>query len=387
MNFILFDELNIKQQLLPLTFTKPIAYIKWGIITIKEKWDLMLNTSTSVLTDSYMQTMFRLNTSEKSIYVNAAIVPNEELINEITMLKPNCGIKNGTRLIAFYSVQSQFDYQHAIQLCTETNISFLQIKHVVDIFSHNGKCIESDFELITKNKTSAPLSNTNILIGSSSKLFIEEGAIIEASILNTTQGAIYIGKNAEIMEGSTVRGPFALGNNAVLKMQTKIYGGTSIGTNCKVGGEINNSVFFDNSNKAHDGFIGNSVIGSWCNLGANANNSNLKNNYKNVKLYNYTSQKNEDTQLQFCGLIMGDYCKVGINAMFNTGTVIGVGVNVYDTNFLPNFIPSFSFGNSKQLEVYQFDKFIETIDLTYQRRDLKLTKAEIDILQHLYNTK
>ena len=254
-----------------------------------------------------------------------------------------------------------------------------------DIFSKNGEAIKQDFALLTKGKTSQPLSSTNSLIGNSADLFIEEGAVIQASSLNTTSGPIYIGKDAEIMEGSAVRGPFALGEHSALKLNTKIYGATTIGPHCKVGGEVNNSVIFGFTNKAHDGFLGNSVIGEWCNLGADTNNSNLKNNYSSVKLFNYNLDKMMDSGLQFCGLMMGDHSKCGINTMFNTGTVVGVGANIFGGGFPPTHIPSFSWGGAESMETYKIDKMLETAHRVYDRRAMKLSDEEIIILQTVFD--
>ena len=254
-----------------------------------------------------------------------------------------------------------------------------------DIFSKNGEAIKQDFALLTKGKSSHPLSSTNSLIGNSADLFIEEGAVIQASSLNTTSGPIYIGKDAEIMEGSAVRGPFALGEHSALKLNTKIYGATTIGPHCKVGGEVNNSVIFGFTNKAHDGFLGNSVIGEWCNLGADTNNSNLKNNYSSVKLFNYNLDKMMDSNLQFCGLMMGDHSKCGINTMFNTGTVVGVGANIFGGGFPPTHIPSFSWGGAESMETYKIDKMLETAHRVHDRRAMKLSDEEITILQTVFD--
>lgn len=230
------------------------------------------------------------------------------------------------------------------------------------------------------------MSSSNKLIGDENLLFIEEGATIEASILNTKTGAIYIGKDAEVMEGSAIRGPFALCEHATLKLNTKIYGATTIGPHCKVGGEVNNSVIFGYTNKAHDGFLGNSVIGEWCNLGADSNNSNLKNNYANVKLFNYATEKMEDTGLQFCGLMMGDHSKCGINTMFNTGTVVGIGANVFGAGFPKTHIPSFCWGGADSIETYQLDKMLETAQRVYDRRAKKMSLEEKQVLSYIFET-
>jgi UDP-N-acetylglucosamine diphosphorylase/glucosamine-1-phosphate N-acetyltransferase len=237
---------------------------------------------------------------------------------------------------------------------------------------------------LTKGRKSQPLNNSCRNIGKG-KIFIEEGASANDTTFNTTTGCIYIGKDAEVMEGSVVRGPFALCEHSVLKMSSKIYGATTIGPHSKVGGEVNNSVVFGYSNKAHDGFLGNSVIGEWCNLGADTNNSNLKNNYANVKLWNYSGENFIDTGLQFCGLIMGDHSKCGINTMFNTGTVAGVSSNIFGSGFPRNFIPSFSWGGAQGFTTYRFEHAIETAQLVMQRRNTELTDNDKDILKYIFD--
>jgi UDP-N-acetylglucosamine diphosphorylase/glucosamine-1-phosphate N-acetyltransferase len=259
--------------------------------------------------------------------------------------------------------------------------SVFEINHVWDIFQKNAEAIRSDFELISKGRTSQKLSETVTVIGDKNLVFLEPGAKAEACILNTSSGPIYIGVDAEIMEGSVVRGPLALCEHSALKLSTKIYGATTIGPHCKVGGEVNNSVIFGYSNKAHDGFLGNSVVGEWCNLGADTNNSNLKNNYSNVKLYNYAHNKQVDTGLKFCGLIMGDYSKSGINTMFNTGTVVGIGSNIFGGGFPPSTIPNFSWGGSEGFEPHVLDKLFETSEKVYERRGLKFDEQEKKILK------
>jgi len=259
----------------------------------------------------------------------------------------------------------------------------MKINHPWDIFKFNGNCIKSDFEIIGKGKPSQQLSDTNLIIGQH-RVYAEPGVKAEAVVFNTTEGPIYLGKNSEVMEGTLIRGPFVLGEGAVLKMGAKIYGPTTIGPYCKVGGEINNSVFFGYSNKAHDGFIGNSVIGEWCNIGADSNNSNLKNNYGNVKVYNYITEKEVDTGLQFCGLIMSDHAKCGINTMFNTGTVVGVGANVFDGGFPPKMVRSFAWGGKQGFEKYDLVKFLDTVTQVMKRRNVILDDEEKEILTYIH---
>ena len=385
MNYILFDDFS-RNDLLPFTYTKPIGELRFGILTIKEKWEKHLNSKLSYHTQDYLSKQFTLKTETENVFINGKICPNETLLNAISNLEYNTGIKHDKDLIAYKtSNNSVFDYNQALIQSKEISVSYLAINQVWDIFSKNGEAIKQDFALLTKGKTSQPLSSTNSLIGNSADLFIEEGAVIQASSLNTTSGPIYIGKDAEIMEGSAVRGPFALGEHSALKLNTKIYGATTIGPHCKVGGEVNNSVIFGFTNKAHDGFLGNSVIGEWCNLGADTNNSNLKNNYSSVKLFNYNLDKMMDSNLQFCGLMMGDHSKCGINTMFNTGTVVGVGANIFGGGFPPTHIPSFSWGGAESMETYKIDKMLETAHKVYDRRSMKLSDDEITILQTVFD--
>ncbi|MES2514973.1 MAG: GlmU family protein [Bacteroidota bacterium] len=384
MNYILFDDHTWKD-LLPLTFTKPVSEIRIGILTITEKWEIYLNGKLTFQTQEYLSHKYKASYTNNAVFINSKICPNPELLSQINDLEFNTGIKKGNTLIAYRSnVASALTISEALTQSTETSINYLSVENVWDIFSKNGDAIKHDFELITRNRTSEPLSPTNTLIGDAKDIFLEEGAIVEASILNTKSGPIYIARDAEIMEGSVVRGPFSLGEHAALKLATKVYGPTTVGPHSKVGGEVNNSVIFAYSNKGHDGFLGNSVIGEWCNLGADTNNSNLKNNYGNVKLYNYAEDKMVDTGLQFCGLIMGDHSKCGINTMFNTGTVVGVGANVFGGGFPPTHIPGFSWGGAESMEEYRFDKMIETAERVYGRRNLTMSAIEKNILETVF---
>ena len=385
MNYILFDD-HTWHNLLPLTFTKPVAEIRIGILTITEKWETYLSGKLTFQTQDYLSQKYKPSYTNNAVCINGKVCPTPELLAQINHLEFNKGIKKGDCLIAYRSnAASALNLSEALANATETTIDFLSVENVWDIFSTNGEAIKSDFELITRGRTSQPLSSSNTIIGDAKQIFVEQGAIVEASILNTNAGPIYIAKDSEIMEGSVVRGPFSLGEHAALKLCTKIYGPTTVGPHSKVGGEVNNSVIFAYSNKGHDGFLGNSVIGEWCNLGADTNNSNLKNNYGNVKLYNYPQDKMIDTGLQFCGLIMGDHSKCGINTMFNTGTVVGVGANIYGGGFPPTHIPSFSWGGADGMEEYKFNKMIETANRVYARRSLTIDSIEQNILETVFN--
>ena len=374
MNVILFD--NNRVNYYPLSFTRPIAYFRVGIFTIKEKWEQYYK-SVSVKTEDYLSAKFALKVQKDNLWIDARIFPSQALITELNSLRIGEALaKNGT-IFAFRNSTFTSDKLNII----DSNASFNSIENLWDIFLDNDREINSDFEFLAKRK-SQTLNQSNTLIGD--KIFIEKGAKVSCSILNTENGPIYIGKDAEIMEGSLVRGPFAMLNNSVLKMGSKIYGATTLGPFCKVGGEVSNAVFFGYSSKAHDGFLGNSVIGEWCNLGADTNNSNLKNDYAEVKLWNYETESFKNTGLQFCGLIMGDHTKCGINTMFNTGTVVGVSANIFGSGFPRNFIPSFSWGGASGFSVYKLAKVFDVVEKVFTRRKLKFDKVEKDILTHVY---
>ncbi len=385
MNIILFDD-STWSKFLPLTYTRPVSEIRIGILTIKEKWEKFGNT-VSYLTKDHLKDKFKENLSSKTdnVFVNSKIIPTKAFVIEIKKLKAGTGLRADGVLLAFNSGKSTFNQNEFLKNSTEYTKTVFSLNSLTDIFTKNGEALGYDFELLTKGRKSVVLSKSNTVIGNKKLVFLEKGAKVEAAILNTNAGPIYIGKNAEVMEGSLVRGPFALCEESVLKMAAKIYGPTTIGPHSKVGGEINNSVIFGYSNKAHDGFLGNSVIGEWCNLGADTNNSNLKNNYGNVKLFSYNTRKNEDTGLQFCGLIMADHSKSGINSMFNTGTVVGVGCNVFGSGFPPVHIPSFAWGGSKGFETHQLEKMFESTSRVFERRNMKLAEEEKNILRKIYN--
>lgn len=386
MNYILFDD-NTRINLLPLTFTRPVADIRIGILTIREKWEKMLNAKTSSKTEEYLNKKFpaEFAIDTDNVWINGSVCPNEKLIEEIKNLQPQQALYSTHLLIAANTGnQKQFliaDIDAFIKF--ESHAMPMRIEHPWDIFSKNGEAIKNDFDLITAGRNSLALSETNQVIGVEN-IFVEEGAKIECAILNATVGPIYIGKYAEIMEGSIVRGPFALGEHSVLKLGAKIYGPTTIGPHCKVGGEVNNSIIFGYSNKAHGGFLGNSVLGEWCNLGADTNNSNLKNNYAEVKLWNYEKERFVNTGLTFCGLIMGDHSKCGINTMFNTGTVVGVNANIFGAGFPRNFIPSFSWGGASGFTTYNTKDAFEVAIRVFERRGLIFNDIEKEILYHIF---
>ncbi|MEY1638857.1 GlmU family protein [Tenuifilum osseticum] len=382
---VLFDDQR-RDDLLPLTFTRPVAEIRMGILTISQKWSMLTGASVHYLTQDYLQAKYpNAPKGEPVLFVNGGVCPDGNLVDKIRALKPNQAIVKGDTLIVamLNSTVDTLPAAGLFEMTFEYPDDILEVKYPWDIFRNNGEALVRDYSLITKGRKSQPISTTNTVLNPEN-VFIEEGARVECAILNAETGPIYIGKDAEVMEGSIVRGPFALGEHSALKMGAKIYGPTTVGPYCKVGGEVNNSVFFAFSNKAHDGFIGNSVIGEWCNLGADTNNSNLKNNYASVKLWNYRKKGFVDTGLQFCGLIMGDHSKCGINTMFNTGTVVGVSANIFGDGFPRNFIPCFSWGGAAGFTTYQPQKAFETARIMMSRRDLPFTDIDKEILLKVF---
>lgn len=382
MNYILFDDAGWSD-LAPLTLTRPACEIRMGILTIKEKWQYFLKKDITCLSPIYLAEKFPFFINEKfaSVYMNGRLCPDEVLVNEIKKLKPSQSLYRNNILLAYCAkdVDDSFlDFEKK-----ESKSKATILNHPWDIFKNNGTELERDFALITKGRKSKPLSKSNRVYGKN-KLFIESGAQVEMATFNTQNGSVYIGKDAVVMEGALIRGGFALCGHSEVKMGAKIYGPTTIGPYSKIGGEISNSVIFGYSNKGHDGFLGNSVLGEWCNLGADTNNSNLKNNYAEVKAWNYTQEKMIGTGLQFCGLIMGDHSKTGINTMLNTGTVAGVNANIFGGGFPPTYIPSFSWGGQEGGEKYELKKAYEVAQRVMERRNVPLTEADKNILAHIW---
>ncbi len=381
MNYLLFDGPE-RESLLPFTFTRPVGTIRIGILTIAEKWEKHLGTTVSFKTQDYLSEKFPAISGTDNIFINGSVCPVPALAGEVKDLKTGEGLYNGEMLIAC-RLSGNEDPGSANLTRRETAATFIHVQYTWDIFSKNARAIEEDFALLTKGRKSEPIPASNGVIAPE-KIFIEKGAKVEFSTLNATDGPIYIGVDSEIMEGCRVRGPFALCEHAGLKMDAKIYPGTTVGPYCKVGGEVNNAVFFSYSNKGHDGFIGNAVIGEWCNLGADTNNSNLKNTYEEVKLWSYKSERFEKTGLTFCGLMMGDHSKSGINTMFNTGTVIGVAANIFGSGFPRNFVPSFAWGGAQGFETFQLKKMFQVAEAMCSRRNVSFTDTDRKIMEHLF---
>lgn len=374
-NIILFDN-EIRDRLLPFTHIRPVCEIRLGVLTIREKWEKWLQGKVSFITQDYLSEKYDITISEKNFLINGSVLPSQELCSLIRQMEEGEAMLLNGELIAAVLDRDQFNrlmYDDIEELSSfeVSDVKFNKLNRVWDIFLENEQAIRSDFELLTKRRKSAPISQTNSTLGSSN-IFIEQGARVECSALNAENGPIYIGKNAQVMEGSLIRGPFVLGENSVVKMGAKIYGPTSIGPNCTVGGEIKNVVIFGNSNKGHEGYLGNSVIGEWCNLGADTNCSNLKNNWSEVKLWDYTQRKFAPTGQIKAGLFMGDFSMCGINTMFNTGTITGLCCNIFGSGFPRNFIPSFSWGGAGGLTTYRPDKVFEAVDSM-----MKIFKTEL----------
>lgn len=382
MNYILFDGPR-RKALLPFTYTRPVADIRIGILTIREKWETYLGSTTTTITEDYLSDKYPMVETEQNILINASFMPTEELTELVKNLKENQAILKAEDIIAFYAADTQEEIDFDTYELIDFEGELLTLENTWDIFAKNDQAIRADFALLTAGRDSEPIpSSVNVI--APEHIFIEEGAKMEFVTLNAATGPIYIGKNAEIMEGSVIRGPFALGEEAQVKLATKIYGATTVGPHCRVGGEVNNSVLMGYSNKGHDGFLGNAVLGEWCNIGADSNNSNLKNNYEEVKLWSYESERFEKTGLQFCGLMMGDHSKCGINTMFNTGTVVGVSANIFGSGFPRNFVPSFSWGGASGFMTYLPKKALEVAKVVMSRRHIELSEEDTKIMEYLF---
>ena len=382
MNYILFDG-GVRNSLLPLTFTRPVADIRIGILTIREKWEKHLGLTTTTITEEYLEDKYPMVELEENILINASFCPTDNLVDKVKSLSENEAIFKGEDVIAFYTSDTQEEVNFDTYLQIEFEEELIQVKNTSDIFTLNGKAIQQDFDLITKGRTSMPIP-AGVQFLNKENIFIEEGAEIIFASLNASEGPIYIGKDALVMEHSSIRGPFAMCEHTILKMGAKIYKDTTIGPFSKIGGEVNNSVIFGYSSKGHDGYLGNSVIGEWCNLGAGSNNSNLKNNYAEVKLWDYETDRFKKTGLQFCGLIMGDHSKCSINTMFNTGTVIGVSVNLFGSGFPRNFVPSYSWGGAAGFTTFQMKKVSEVTTEVMKRKNLLLDEKDQKILDYIF---
>ncbi|MES2455833.1 MAG: putative sugar nucleotidyl transferase [Bacteroidota bacterium] len=383
MTINLFDD-GAWLTLRPLTFTRPVADLRIGIMTISQKWEKYLGADRSGFkTSPYLALKYPVSLSAEW-YINGSVCPDGELAEAVLNLETGAALKGNGVLIAYKVDAGDNPDEDAIDGLTVKTYSaaFTKIEVPEDIFKNNHTELKKDFDLLTRGRSSAKLSATNTFIGD--QIFAEEGASAECATFNSMNGPIYLGANAQVWEGSNIRGSFALCHDSQVKMGSKIYGQTTIGPFCRVGGEINNAVIWGYSSKGHEGYLGNSVVGQWCNIGADSNNSNLKNNYAEVKLWSYSTASFRKTGLQFCGLIMADHAKCGINTMFNTGTVAGVGANIFGGGFPRNFIPDFAWGGAHGFETYALPKMFDTTSKVYERRNKQLDQIEKDILTHIF---
>ncbi|GAB4376513.1 MAG: GlmU family protein [Salibacteraceae bacterium] len=380
-HIVLVDD-DSRNHLFPITLTRPVSYIRLGIFTLIEKWRLFTGAEVSPMAPDYLAQLFPLRLRDVNLFVNAALIPEPDNVGEIIDLKRGEYLydKNG-RWVAAVDERLEADSDKKTKRTAKTEFDF--INRNWEIFRKNDLALRSDWKWVTENRTSLPVPDGVTVIGQD--IFVEEGAVLRPSIINTLEGPVYIGRHAEVMEGSLIRGAFALGDHSQLKMGAKIYGGTSIGPYCKVGGEVNNCVFIGYSNKGHDGFMGNSVVGEWCNIGADTNTSNLKNNYAPVKVFNYALNRTENTGSQFCGLTMGDHSKCGINTMFNTGTVCGIFANVFGSDFPHRRIPDFGWGGASGFKTHRLEDALDTAKRMMERRSVELTEAHVGLYTHLYN--
>jgi UDP-N-acetylglucosamine diphosphorylase/glucosamine-1-phosphate N-acetyltransferase len=385
MAIILFDD-NAHQTLLPLTFTRPVADLRIGIMTIAEKWCKYLESDCSFHTQSWLKGKFPTTIGAENIFINGSVCPDDTLLEAIDKLSVGESIKYDGHLVAVKLAEADaktFDFNGQFDKAANLNHVPVIIRHPEDIFRKNDIELRKDFALLTKGRTSATVSKTNVIIGND--FFAEDGAIAECSTFNTTNGPIYLAANTEVWEGCHIRGAFAICEHSQVKMGAKIYGATTVGPYSRVGGELNNAVIWGYSSKGHEGYLGNAVLGEWCNIGADSNNSNLKNNYDDVKLWDYTTQRFRKTGLQFCGLIMADHAKCAINTMFNTGTVVGVSANVFGAGFPRNFVPDFSWGGAQGYEVYSIKKMFATAEKVFARRDHRnFDEHEQEILKKVF---
>ncbi|SOE20410.1 UDP-N-acetylglucosamine diphosphorylase/glucosamine-1-phosphate N-acetyltransferase [Spirosomataceae bacterium TFI 002] len=391
MNIILFDQASIRENLKPLSLTRPVARLRVGILTIEEKWQKYLSESeTTFLVPSYLSSKFKTNYGQENLYIASHLLPSTQLAEQITNLKINEGfVINGEMAIFKSNEKLIYPLQVPIEIAGKDYIEDVTcINQLPDLFLNNGSQIGSDYELVTAGRVSEGIQDEGSRVYNPDNVFLEKGVHMRACTINAENGPVYIGKNAIIQENSLIIGPACIGENAMVAFGAKIRYNTTLGPGTRVGGEVGNTVFLGNANKAHDGFLGNSVIGEWCNLGANTNNSNLKNNYKNVSLYNYGEKDLKDTGEMFCGVFMGDFTKTGISTMINTGSVFGVSSNIYGAGFQAKFVPSFSWGGKAEGYLpYRFDKAIEVINATMARREKSLTNDEVEILKYINENK
>ncbi|MBC6990731.1 MULTISPECIES: GlmU family protein [Hymenobacter] len=389
MTVLLFDDPDIRQNLLPFTFTRPVAALRCGILTIAEKWQHRLRQEVHYLTEPYLQAKYPAGpVAGAALVINGAICPDDVLVQQIENLQPGQALFCSETLVAAH-LSDASKVAELIQdgFADEKEVAepVTLIREVWHLFLRNGREIREDFDMLTRGRQSQPITDPHTIVYGAENIFLEEGVKIRAAILNAEDGPIYLGKNSQVHEGAIIKGPLALGEGSHINAGAKMRGDNTVGPYCKVGGEVGNSILFGYSNKGHDGYLGNSVIGEWCNLGADTNTSNLKNNYAPVKIWSHARSRFVNTGQQFCGLMMGDHSKCGINTMFNTGTVVGVGANVFGAGFPRTFIPSFSWGGAAGFETFKMPKVAEVAERVMARRHLAYDAVEQGIMQHVYD--
>ncbi|MCM1169912.1 MAG: glucose-1-phosphate thymidylyltransferase [Bacteroides sp.] len=385
MNYLFCDDPKIRKQLLPFSFTRPVALLRAGIDTLQEKWNAFLGQDGGFITESYLQKRFGCRIAAENLLLNASFIADQALAEAVKALPRNGALFKEGEWIAFYATAGQladFDLKDCLsgRETLEYPAECLQIRHPWDIFTLNGKQIGVDLARLSRNRVSANWKGEGAVQTGAYPVFAEEGALVTHALIDTTQGPVYLGRNARIMPGCLVQGPLALCEGSLIKMGAKIYGGNTFGPYCKVAGEVESTVMLGYANKAHDGFLGDAVLGEWCNLGAGTNCSNLKNDYSPVRVWSYAEERFVKTGLQFCGLLMGDHSKSAIGTQFNTGTVVGVGCNVFGAGFPKNFIPSFTWGR----ETYRVERAIDTARIVYARRNQTFTEADAEVLREVY---
>ena len=386
---MLFDPPGAIQDLLPLTYTRPVSLIRVGILTISEKWERRLNLEPGFITQDYLSHKYPGHISADNLVINGSLCPNDKLVEEVEVLKSGQALVQDQNLLAFRGTKAQLqEWIDSPKVELFDTRSYNETATVIskpwEIFIENHHQIELDYQLITRNRQSAPINDSFTRVYNIGNVFLEKGVQIRAAIINAEEGPVYIGKEVIIQEGAVIKGPFGIGEGSNVSMGSRIRGNVSVGPYCKVGGEIINSVVLGYSNKGHDGFLGCSVVGKWCNIGADTNTSNLKNNYEDIKLWNYSAGARQDSGHQFLGLIMGDHSKCGINTMFNTGTVVGVSANIFGTGFPSTFVPSYSWGGIQGFDTFRLEKSFEVAQKVMYRRHMDLNQLEKEILTEVF---
>ncbi len=388
MHLILFDDPTIRQQLLPFTFTRPVAGVRCGTLTLAEKWERR-GHAVSYLTVPYLAAKFAAYPAT-TLYFNGAVCADDALDAALNTLGPGEALRLADETLVAFRATAPLSSVEALLVAAQEAAAVTHaaettvIRQPWHLFKLNGAQLRADFTLLTAGRQSAPITDPHTIVYAPENVFLETGVKIRAAILNAEAGPIYLGRNAQVQEGAIIVGPCSIGDDSTVNVGAKLRGDNTIGPHCKVGGEISNSILFGYSNKGHDGFLGNSVLGEWCNLGADTNTSNLKNNYAPVKIWSYAKQGFVNTGEQFCGLLMGDHAKAGINTMFNTGTVVGVGANVFGAGYPRTFIPAFSWGGAQGFETFKLPTMYEVAQRVMERRKIALDDVEKALIAEVF---